>query len=188
MSSTIQGIYCDLHNDFFAAIENIKEYIEEKGDRKDIQYKLQQLESEMELSCSWWKEPKPCPPADDMLYSYFLPKLRRLWDDYLLLEMMTANNNYLLSLRNKVRASGRDWSWGEIRKCLESFVSNIAVLQLQNDNEAIQQRLEVIYEEQKKYRHQMFIYVLTELRLSDGDIQELEELLLTPTMTTSTRG
>ena len=182
MSSTIQGIYCDLHNDFFAAIENIKEYIEEKGDRKDIQYKLQQLESEMELSCSWWKEPKPCPPADDMLYSYFLPKLRRLWDDYLLLEMMTANNNYLLSLRNKVRASGRDWSWGEIRKCLESFVSNIAVLQLQNDNEAIQQRLEVIYEEQKKYRHQMFIYVLTELRLSDGDIQELEELLLTPTI------
>ena len=182
MSSTIQGIYCDLHNDFFAAIENIKEYIEEKGDRKDIQYKLQQLESEMELSCSWWKEPKPCPPADDMLNSYFLPKLRRLWDDYLLLEMMTANNNYLLSLRNKVRASGRDWSWGEIRKCLESFVSNIAVLQLQNDNEAIQQRLEVIYEEQKKYRHQMFIYVLTELRLSDGDIQELEELLLTPTI------
>ena len=182
MSSTIQGIYCDLHNDFFAAIENIKEYIEKKGDRKDIQYKLQQLESEMELSCSWWKEPKPCPPADDMLNSYFLPKLRRLWDDYLLLEMMTANNNYLLSLRNKVRASGRDWSWGEIRKCLESFVSNIAVLQLQNDNEAIQQRLEVIYEEQKKYRHQMFIYVLTELRLSDGDIQELEELLLTPTI------
>ena len=182
MSSTIQVIYCDLHNDFFAAIENIKEYIEEKGDRKDIQYKLQQLESEMELSCSWWKEPKPCPPADDMLNSYFLPKLRRLWDDYLLLEMMTANNNYLLSLRNKVRASGRDWSWGEIRKCLESFVSNIAVLQLQNDNEAIQQRLEVIYEEQKKYRHQMFIYVLTELRLSDGDIQELEELLLTPTI------
>lgn len=182
MSSTIQGIYCDLHNDFFAAIENIKEYIEKKGDRKDIQYKLQQLESEMELSCSWWKEPKPCPPADDMLNSYFLPKLRRLWDDYLLLEMMTANNNYLLSLRNKVRASGRDWSWGEIRKCLEGFVSNIAVLQLQNDNEAIQQRLEVIYEEQKKYRHQMFIYVLTELRLSDGDIQELEELLLTPTI------
>ena len=182
MSSTIRDIYRDLHNDFFAAIENIKEYIQEKGDRKDIQYKLQQLESEMELSCSWWKEPKPCPPADDMLDSYFLPKLRRLWDDYLLLEMMTANNNYLLSLRNKVRASGRDWSWGEIRKCLESFVSNIAVLQLQNDNEAIQQRLEVIYEEQKKYRQQMFIYVLTELRLSDGDIQELEELLLTPTI------
>ena len=50
MSSTIRDIYRDLHNDFFAAIENIKEYIEKKGDRKDIQYKLQQLESEMELS------------------------------------------------------------------------------------------------------------------------------------------
>ena len=182
MSDNIREIYIDLQKDFFAAIENIKEYIHDKGDSNATEYKLQQLEAEVELSCRWWKENQPCPPADDMLDSYFLPKLRKIWDDYVMLDMMTANNNYLLSLRNKVRASGRDWSWGEIRKRLESFVSNIALLQLQNDNEAAQQRLEVIYEEQKKYRQQMFLYVLTELRFSGGDIQELEDLLLTPTV------
>ena len=182
MSDNIREIYIDLQKDFFAAIENIKEYIHDKGDSNATEYKLQQLEAEVELSCRWWKENQPCPPADDMLDSYFLPKLQKIWDDYFLLDMMTANNNYLLSLRNKVRASGRDWSWGEIRKRLESFVSNIALLQLQNDNEAAQQRLEVIYEEQKKYRQQMFLYVLTELRFSGGDIQELEDLLLTPTV------
>ena len=182
MSDNIKEIYIDLQKDFFAAIENIKIYIHEKGDSNATEYKLQQLEAEVELSCRWWKENQPCPPADDMLDSYFLPKLRKIWDDYFLLDMMSANNNYLLSLRNKVRASGRDWSWGEIRKRLESFVSNIALLQLQNDNEAAQQRLEVIYEEQKKYRQQMFLYVLTELRFSGGDIQELEDLLLTPTV------
>ena len=182
MSDNIREIYIDLQKDFFAAIENIKEYIHDKGDSNATEYKLQQLEAEVELSCRWWKENQPCPPADDMLDSYFLPKLQRIWDDYFLLDMMTSNNNYLLSLRNKVRASGRDWSWGEIRKRLESFVSNIALLQLQNDNEAAQQRLEVIYEEQKKYRQQMFLYVLTELRFSGGDIQELEDLLLTPTV------
>lgn len=182
MSDNIREIYIDLQKDFFAAIENIKEYIHDKGDSNATEYKLQQLEAEVELSCRWWKENQPCPPADDMLDSYFLPKLQRIWDDYVMLDMMTANNNYLLSLRNKVRASGRDWSWGEIRKRLESFVSNIALLQLQNDNEAAQQRLEVIYEEQKKYRQQMFLYVLTELRFSGGDIQELEDLLLTPTV------
>lgn len=182
MSDNIREIYIDLQKDFFAAIENIKEYIHEKGDSNATEYKLQQLEAEVELSCRWWKENQPCPPADDMLDSYFLPKLQKIWDDYFLLDMMTSNNNYLLSLRNKVRASGRDWSWGEIRKRLESFVSNIALLQLQNDNEAAQQRLEVIYEEQKKYRQQMFLYVLTELRFSGGDIQELEDLLLTPTV------
>ena len=182
MSDNIREIYIDLQKDFFAAIENIKIYIHEKGDSNATEYKLQQLEAEVELSCRWWKENQPCPPADDMLDSYFLPKLRKIWDDYFLLDMMTSNNNYLLSLRNKVRASGRDWSWGEIRKRLESFVSNIALLQLQNDNEAAQQRLEVIYEEQKKYRQQMFLYVLTELRFSGGDIQELEDLLLTPTV------
>lgn len=182
MSDNIREIYIDLQKDFFAAIENIKIYIHEKGDSNATEYKLQQLEAEVELSCRWWKENQPCPPADDMLDSYFLPKLQKIWDDYFLLDMMTSNNNYLLSLRNKVRASGRDWSWGEIRKRLESFVSNIALLQLQNDNEAAQQRLEVIYEEQKKYRQQMFLYVLTELRFSGGDIQELEDLLLTPTV------
>ena len=182
MSDNIREIYIDLQKDFFAAIENIKIYIHEKGDSNATEYKLQQLEAEVELSCRWWKENQPCPPADDMLDSYFLPKLQKIWDDYFLLDMMTSNNNYLLSLRNKVRASGRDWSWGEIRKRLESFVSNIALLQLQNDNEAAQQRLEVIYEEQKKYRQQMFLYVLTELRFSGGYIQELEDLLLTPTV------
>lgn len=182
MSDNIREIYIDLQKDFFAAIENIKIYIHDKGDSNATEYKLQQLEAEVELSCRWWKENQPCPPADDMLDSYFLPKLQKIWDDYVMLDMMTANNNYLLSLRNKVRASGRDWSWGEIRKRLESFVSNIALLQLQNDNEAAQQRLEVIYEEQKKYRQQMFLYVLTELRFSGGDIQELEDLLLTPTV------
>lgn len=182
MSDNIREIYIDLQKDFFAAIENIKEYIHDKGDSNATEYKLQQLEAEVELSCRWWKDNQPCPPADDMLDSYFLPKLQKIWDDYVMLDMMTANNNYLLSLRNKVRASGRDWSWGEIRKRLESFVSNIALLQLQNDNEAAQQRLEVIYEEQKKYRQQMFLYVLTELRFSGGDIQELEDLLLTPTV------
>ena len=182
MSDNIREIYIDLQKDFFAAIENIKEYIHDKGDSNATEYKLQQLEAEVELSCRWWKENQPCPPADDMLDSYFLPKLQKIWDDYFLLDMMTSNNNYLLSLRNKVRASGRDWSWGEIRKRMESFVSNIALLQLQNDNEAAQQRLEVIYEEQKKYRQQMFLYVLTELRFSGGDIQELEDLLLTPTV------
>ena len=182
MSDNIKEIYIDLQKDFFAAIENIKIYIHDKGDSNATEYKLQQLEAEVELSCRWWKENQPCPPADDMLDSYFLPKLQKIWDDYFLLDMMTSNNNYLLSLRNKVRASGRDWSWGEIRKRLESFVSNIALLQLQNDNEAAQQRLEVIYEEQKKYRQQMFLYVLTELRFSGGDIQELEDLLLTPTV------
>ena len=182
MSDNIKEIYIDLQKDFFAAFENIKIYIHEKGDSNATEYKLQQLEAEVELSCRWWKENQPCPPADDMLDSYFLPKLQKIWDDYFLLDMMTSNNNYLLSLRNKVRASGRDWSWGEIRKRLESFVSNIALLQLQNDNEAAQQRLEVIYEEQKKYRQQMFLYVLTELRFSGGDIQELEDLLLTPTV------
>ena len=182
MSDNIREIYIDLQKDFFAAIENIKEYIHDKGDSNATEYKLQQLEAEVELSCRWWKENQPCPPADDMLDSYFLPKLQKIWDDYVMLDMMTANNNYLLSLRNKVRARGRDWSWGEIRKRLESFVSNIALLQLQNDNEAAQQRLEVIYEEQKKYRQQMFLYVLTELRFSGGEIQELEDLLLTPTV------
>ena len=182
MSDNIREIYIDLQKDFFAAIENIKEYIHDKGDSNATEYKLQQLEAEVELSCRWWKENQPCPAADDMLDSYFLPKLQKIWDDYVMLDMMTSNNNYLLSLRNKVRASGRDWSWGEIRKRLESFVSNIALLQLQNDNEAAQQRLEVIYEEQKKYRQQMFLYVLTELRFSGGDIQELEDLLLTPTV------
>lgn len=182
MSDNIKEIYIDLQKDFFAAFENIKIYLHEKGDSNATEYKLQQLEAEVELSCRWWKENQPCPPADDMLDSYFLPKLRKIWDDYFLLDMMSANNNYLLSLRNKVRASGRDWSWGEIRKRLESFVSNIALLQLQNDNEAAQQRLEVIYEELKKYRQQMFLYVLTELRFSGGEIQELEDLLLTPTV------
>ena len=53
MSDNIREIYIDLQKDFFAAIENIKVYIHDKGDSNATEYKLQQLEAEVELSCRW---------------------------------------------------------------------------------------------------------------------------------------
>lgn len=169
--------------DFYIALEKIRDYVEGHQDRNDTMYKLDQLESELELSCQWWKNGGDKPENDNMLNTYFIPALSRIWDDYMLLDWMTANNNYLLGQRNRVRGNGRDWSWGEIRKRLEGFVSNIAVMQLQRDIDSnMEERLAVVYDEQKKYRQQMFVYVLTELRMKDSDQQELEELLMTPTV------
>lgn len=169
--------------DFYAALETIKDYVEENGDRNDTLYKIEQLETGMTMSCQWWKDGKDMPEGDNMLATYFIPQLSRIWDDYMLLDWMTANNSYLMAQRNKVRASGRDWSWNEIRKRLEGFVSTIAVMQLQSDTDRnMEEKLAVVYDEQKKYRQQLLSYVLTELRLSDSDLQELEELLQTPTI------
>ncbi|MGM9733149.1 MAG: tetratricopeptide repeat protein [Prevotella sp.] len=157
-------------------------YIAEHGDRNDTLYKIRQLVMEMDMSCQWWENGQGKPADDRMKEKYFIPKLFTVWQDYMLLDLMTANNNYLLMIRDKVRASGRDWSWNEIRKRLENFVSNIAVMQLQGDSEGMQQRLKVIYQEQKKYRQQMFHYVLTCLTFKESDVEELEQLLLTPTV------
>lgn len=168
---------------FYYALEMIRVYVETHQDRNDTIYKLDQLESEMELSCQWWKNGDDKPEDDNMLNTYFIPALSRIWDDYMLLDWMTANNDYLLGQRNRVRGNGRDWSWGEIRKRLEGYVTNIAVMQLQRDIDSnLEEKLDVVYNEQKKYRQQVFVYVLTELRLRDSDRQELEELLITPTV------
>ena len=178
-----ESIYFRLaEGDFFYAAECMAAYIEKHVDRNDTLYKIRQLETEMEMSCQWWKKGLPKPADDNMVEIYFIPKLFTVWQDYFLLDFMTANNGYLIALRNKVRASGRDWSWAEVRKRLESFVANIAVMQLQADSEGMEQRLKVVFEEQKKYRQQMFLYVLTELTFRESDIEELEQLLLTPTV------
>ena len=168
--------------DFFYAAECMAEYVGQNGDRNDTIYKIRQLQAEMEMSCQWWKAGLPKPDDDNMVEAYFIPKLFTVWQDYVALDAMTANNNYLMSMRNRVRASGRDWSWSEIRKRLEAFVANIAVMQLQAGDDAMRERLRVVYQEQKKFRQQMFQYVLTELMFKDSDVEELEQLLLTPTV------
>lgn len=168
--------------DFYYAAECMTAYIEKHADRNDTLYKIRQLEMEMNMSCQWWTKGTPMPAGDNMLESYFIPKLFTIWQDYFLLDFMTANNGYLLAMRNKVRASGREWSWAEVRKRLENFVANIAVMQLQSDLEGMQQRLRQILQEQKKYRQQLFQYVLTELMFKESDVEELEQLLLTPTV------
>ena len=168
--------------DFYYPAEKMMEFIARRGDRNDTLYKIRQLVMEMDMSCQWWENGQDKPADDRMKEKYFIPKLFTVWQDYMLLDLMTANNNYLLMMRNRVRASGRDWSWNEIRKRLENFVSNIAVMQLQGDSEVMQQRLKVICQEQKKYRQQMFQYVLTCLMFKESDVEELEQLLLTPTV------
>lgn len=172
-----------LDGDFYYVSEEMKDFIRENGDRNGILYGVEQLEREVDMATAWWKNGQPKHDDGLIMRKYFIPRIKKLWDDYVLLDTMSTHNNYLLSIRNKVRASGREWSWSEIRKRLESQLAHIAVMQLQDGNsDEKKERLATMYSEQARYRQQMFAYFVTELTLKEADLQELEELLLTPTV------
>ena len=63
MPKKIRNIYSDLHNDFFAAIENIKDYIQLKGDSKDIQYKLHKSRARWNFRAVGGKRISPVRPT-----------------------------------------------------------------------------------------------------------------------------
>ena len=51
-----ESIYFRLaEGDFFYAAECMAAYIEKHVDRNDTLYKIRQLETEMKMSCQWWK-------------------------------------------------------------------------------------------------------------------------------------
>ena len=168
--------------DFYGACHYMEEYIKKNGDKNDTLSQLYQLRVEYDMSVSWWREGKQQPESDDMLDNYFMPQLYIVWDNYMMLDQMTSSNNYLIGLRNKVRGSGKDWTWQEVKKTLENFSANITVAALQEDMERGQEKTNTIRDEQYRYRCQLFHYTLTSLMLAKTDKEKLLDILLTPTI------
>ncbi len=87
----------------------------------------------------------------------------------------------LASLFMKARMSPRDWSIQVVRGQLESFVSDIAMLDLEPKHTA-KERRKNLYKQHHQMLNEFFAHILTSDQWSDGQGEEMEQLLLSPTI------
>ena len=87
----------------------------------------------------------------------------------------------LMSLYFRPHTSARDWSPQNIREELESFVSEVAMLELEPPHTAEPKRRE-LYARHYRLTTELFGYILTCGIWTDGFATAIEEMLLSPTI------
>jgi tetratricopeptide (TPR) repeat protein len=90
----------------------------------------------------------------------------------------------LTSLHYRAHMSARDWSPQNIREELESFVSDVAMLELEAPHTAEPKRKE-LYGRHQHSMVELFDYILTSGMWTDGFSSAMEEMLLSPTVDSS---
>ena len=143
------------------------------------QEKLTQLKESYQQMESHWLNGDEDPERKDF-YQRLLGQVYVLYANVLHYHRMKASP-YQYSLYTRVRQKGRDWSLAAIRKEMEGFVSDVAMLQLEPEHTRKAKSYEVYHQHQQQM-NQLFEYVLTSRQWTDGVGRQFAEMLTAPTI------
>lgn len=120
---------------------------------------------------------------DSQLSQQYDKLLRRM---YVLYANVSTNarvlhSPFLASLFMRDHLSPRDWSVQVLREKLESFVSDFALLDLEPAHTS-QERRKELYRQHHQMMGDVFAHILTSDVWTDGQGEEMEQLLLSPTV------
>lgn len=143
--------------------------------------RLHAIRTDLQLMTDYWQHGFKDPQLDS-LYNNLLRRM------YMLYANIASNYNirhtpYLSSMLFKVHASLRDWSPLAIKEELESFVSDVAMLELEPSHTAESKQKE-LYAKHQQQMADLFYYILTSDLWSDTFAAGIEDILLSPTIDT----
>ena len=143
--------------------------------------KLAQVREDYDRMEAYWQQGGGDPQRED-LYQRLLQRVYVLYANVMHYHRMKASP-YQNSLYTRVRQGQHDWSLATIRKEMEDFVSNVAMLQLEPDNKR-KALSETLYKNHQQQMNQLFEYVLTSRQWSDGVGSQFAEMMTSPTIDT----
>jgi len=141
--------------------------------------RLNGIKAEYELMADYWRRGVNDPQLDQ-LYHHLLQRVYVLYANIASYHRMRQYPT-LSGIYNRVRTERKEWSLTDIRKEMEDFVSNIAMLELEPEH-IRQERSEQLYQEHQTAVNSLFCYVLTSRMWTDGVGHDFEEILLSPTI------
>ena len=121
--------------------------------------------------------------ADDEREATYLKLLQRmyiLFANVLHYHRMKASP-YQQSLFTRVRQARSDWSLTAIRQEMESFVSDVAMLQLEPEHTR-EKKSETIYKTHQQQLNQLFEYVMTSRQWTDSVGRLFTDIMTSPTI------
>jgi len=141
--------------------------------------KLDVINREYQLMTDYWIRGAKDPQRDEQ-YQRLLQRLYVLCSNISIYRHIFSSS-YLQVLYNGVRQNGNSWSVTSIRKELENFVSEVAMLELEPENKRKEKSLN-IYRYHQKQMNDLFNYVMTSRMWSESIAKEMEDIMLSPTI------
>ena len=141
--------------------------------------KLEGLQEEYRLMTEYWKKGVRDPQLDNQ-YQRLLQRLYALCANIAIHKHMMSSS-YLQGLYTAARQPGQAWSITAIRREMEDFVSDVAMLELEPENKR-KEKSKAIYQQHQQQMNALFNYILTGHIWTEGIGVEMEEILLSPTV------
>ena len=91
------------------------------------------------------------------------------------------SSSYLQNLSRQVRTAGAQWSLSAIRKEMESFVADVAMLELEPEAQRRQKSLD-LHQRHRQQMNALFNYIVTSRIWTDGVGEAMQDMLLSPTI------
>ena len=141
--------------------------------------RLHALRTDYQLMVDYWKRgfKDPQLPA---LYQTLLQRMYVLCAN-ISKHYCLSHSSFLSSVYMRLHMTARDWAPQNIREEMESFVSDVALLDLEPSPRRASQ-LEELYRQHQHQMNVLFDYVYTSYIWNDGTASAMEEILLSPTI------
>ncbi len=141
--------------------------------------KLAVIKQDYQLMADYWARGVQDPLLAEQ-YQRLLQRLYMVCANISIYRHMSASS-YLKALYTGVRQKDRTWSMTAIRQEMEGFVTDLAMLELEPEENREARRTE-IHRQHRQQMNQLFNYVLTSHIWTPGIGNDMQELLLSPTV------
>lgn len=137
---------------------------------------VERLRADYDLMADYWLKGVKDEHFDTM-YDQLVKRAAAITEHMSLENFNTADKGLLAAWRESVKRSAADWSWETIYGRLEAFVTNVAMAELGGGTREV-------YARHQQFRQDLFKYVVSSLVMSDAEKDDVERLLLSPTVDT----
>lgn len=142
---------------------------------------LAEIRNDYQLMSDYWAKGYKDPQLEQV-YARLIQRMYRLAANQLL-AYNVVHSPAVAGVFKRVRSTGRDWSVPALRSQLESFVSDVALLELEPEHVRSVKKAE-IYSNHLQLMNDLFDYIWTSRQWKESIAEAFEELLLSPTVDT----
>ena len=141
--------------------------------------RLDAIKGDYMLMTDYWVKGYDDPERGE-LYRSLLARLYQFVCD-VVMRRRIRTSNFIMGIYTRTRNSRNDWSLTTIRRDLESFVSDVALLDLEPEHTR-QERAAQVYKTHHQLMRDLFDYIWTSRSWSDSLAQAFQDILLSPTI------
>ncbi|MCR5680403.1 MAG: tetratricopeptide repeat protein [Prevotella sp.] len=162
------------------ALSELENYLLTHPQQMDMDV-LMGIKEDYTLMDEYWQRGFADPHRDDV-YNQLLRRTFVLATN-MVIHWELRNSTYLHAVYSRPRNIRKDWSMNAVRKDMEAFVSDQAMLSLEPENMR-QQHSQQLYYDHQQLQHDLFDYILTSRQWKDSLAQAFEDILVSPTIDT----